>query len=231
MSKYTTQVRFICESYAGFPEQGGYSDVDEAIAKSLDKVFDFDFPIFDEEYRSIIETKFLLHYYTREIGFETVSLWKLKLRDRILLKIPYYNQLWASALMKLDPFKDTDYTVEHAGSGTEDRKGSVESDSMTKRTGSDLEKFSDTPQGGLDGVINTDYLTNATETVYGNNTGVESTGKSTDNMTNTNQYIDHITGKKSFSSYSKLLTEYRQTFMNIDEMFINEFKDLFMLVY
>ena len=67
MSKYTTEVRYICEVSAGLVESVGYSNIGMVIKKCLPKVFDFDFPIFDENYRSVLETKILKHFYTREI--------------------------------------------------------------------------------------------------------------------------------------------------------------------
>ena len=50
MSKFTTEVRYICESSISLTESVGANSVDEVISKSLDKIFDFDFPIFDENY-------------------------------------------------------------------------------------------------------------------------------------------------------------------------------------
>ena len=61
MSKYTTEVRFICETYAGYDESQGFSNVDDILEKSYSKVFDFDFPIFDEAYRSVLCRKRLMH--------------------------------------------------------------------------------------------------------------------------------------------------------------------------
>ena len=46
-------------------------------------IFDFDFPIFDEDYKIPLEKKILRHYYLREIGFETLGVWKLKLNDKL----------------------------------------------------------------------------------------------------------------------------------------------------
>ena len=62
MSKYTTEVRFICEQYAGLGESKGYSSVDDIIQKALPKIFDFSFPIFDENYRNVLCTKIIKHF-------------------------------------------------------------------------------------------------------------------------------------------------------------------------
>ena len=44
-------------------------------------------------------------------------------------------------------------------------------------------------------------------------------------------YIESISGKQGSASYSKLLTEFRNTFLNIDMMVIEELSDLFMYLW
>lgn len=130
MSKYTTEVRFICEQFSGLSEGVGCSDVEQVIKKCLPKVFDFQFPIFDESYRSVIETKILRHYYTREIGLETVGLWKLKLNTKLNEIMPYYNKLYKSELIEFNPLYDVELTRERKveGSGTKNTKNSENRD-------------------------------------------------------------------------------------------------------
>ena len=108
MSKYTTEVRYICETLAGLSESVGYADIEQVIKNCLPKVFDFNFPIFDESYRSVLETKILRHYYTREIGLETVGLWKLKLSTKLNEIMPYYNKLYKSELIEFNPLYDVE---------------------------------------------------------------------------------------------------------------------------
>lgn len=106
MSKYTTELRYVCETLAGLSESEGYNSVDNIIENSYAKLFDFDFPIFDEEYRPELEKKIIRHFYTREIGQETVGLFKLKLQTKLCDIMDYYNQLYRSALIELDPLTD-----------------------------------------------------------------------------------------------------------------------------
>lgn len=47
----------------------------------------------------------------------------------------------------------------------------------------------------------------------------------------TEGYLEHITGKMPGMSYSAMLKEYRETFINIDMMIINDLQNLFMLIY
>ena len=110
MSKYTTEVRFICEQASGLTESKGYNDTNSIIDMAIPKIFNFDFPIFDEGYRGVLERKILKHFYTREIGEETVGLWKLRLDTRLNEIMPYYNKLYKSELLEFNPLYTVDLT-------------------------------------------------------------------------------------------------------------------------
>ena len=49
----------------------------------------------------------------------------------------------------------------------------------------------------------------------------------TDEITDTETYIEHVRGKRGNVSYSKMLQDFRKTFLNIDQMVINELESLF----
>ena len=83
MSKYTTEVRFICEEAAGLKESKGYEDVNQIVQTAYPKIFDPSLVFYDEETKTRLLPKILLHYYQREIGFETVGLWKLKINQKL----------------------------------------------------------------------------------------------------------------------------------------------------
>ena len=239
MSKYTTEVRFICESKAGLSDSVGFNQIDDVISNSWNKIFD-NFPIFDESYRSVLCSKILKHYYTREISAETVGLWQLWLNTRMGEIMPYYNKLYESALLEFDPFKDTNYSRNHGGTFTGDtvRNGRSEiyvDNSVTSNgTSNSKNLFSDTPQGAITNIENESYLTNATlikdTDTNTTNTDGNSTTQNTETtgITNTDNWIETIVGKQSTVSYSKLLQEFRDTFLNIDVMIINDLSDLFM---
>lgn len=162
MSKYTTEVRYICETLAGLSESVGYADVEQVIKNCLPKVFDFNFPIFDESYRSVLETKILRHYYTREIGLETVGLWKLKLSTKLNEIMPYYNKLYKSELIEFNPLYDVDLTRERKieGKGTKDtengenRSGSNSTETTQNTENSQNNNSTVTETGGDKGTTN-----------------------------------------------------------------------------
>ena len=120
---------------------------------------------------------------------------------------------------------------------------------------SSTDKYSDTPQGTVNNLSNDTYLTNARMinggTTEGGTIDVENSntnhveedvagsgnssrqfhgGEKVDNDT-TENYIESRVGKTSGYTYSKMLKEYRETLLNIDMMFINEFEELFMQIW
>ena len=254
MSKYTTEVRFICESKSGLEVSGG-GDVDKIIANSWNKIFTSKAPFFDEEYRSVLCQKILKHYYLREICCETVGIWTLWMNTRLEEIMPYYNQLYESAKIKFNPMHDVDLTREHKRTENETASGNrdttnnnttdVTNNSTTNRTTTSDENkkdlYSDTPQGALTGVENETYLTNArkindsvngTDDVNVNNTeknvGVSTSKETTSsNVGTTEDYLETLVGKQGTESFSSLLNKFRETFLNIDMMVIDEFGDLF----
>lgn len=243
MSKYTTEVRFICETYAGMSESQGYGKVAEIIEAARPKVFNFDYPIFDESYRKTLETKILKHYYTREIGFETVGLWLLKLDTLMNEVMPYFNQRYKSETLEFNPLYDFDVTREHTN--TKEEQGSTNATGQNTssstdtgtQTGERKNKFSDTPQGALTNVENGTYLTTAEVDNTSTNTSGSSestsngTTSSTSNINSTEDFVEKVKGKQGGTSYSKMLQEYRQTMLNIDMEVIESLSGLFMLLW
>ena len=135
MSKYTTEVRYICETDSGLDESVGFNSVDDVISKSWDKIFTTKVPFFDEDYRKILCCKILKHYYLREICSETVGIWKLWINTKLEEIMPYYNQLYESAKLKFDPFHDVDLTRKHNRTENEkstDNRSGMEAEILTK---------------------------------------------------------------------------------------------------
>ena len=253
MSKYTTEVRFICENSAGLSESEGADNVDSILDKCWNKVFNFDFPIFDENYRQVLCRKILKHYYTREIAHETVGRWKLALNAKLNEIMPYYNQLYKSELLEFNPFYDVDLTRKREGSGTSNRTSNntetnsgtsknVSSGSGTSNTDT-LNRFSDTPQNSMDtqGIADSVPLTTVTKVNEDNTTTNENTdtltrndnktGSGAENINNTDKYIETVKGKQGTENYSSLLKKFRETFLNIDMMIIDDCSDCFFTLW
>ena len=205
------------------------------------------------------------------------------LNTRLEEILPYYNQLYKSALLEFNPLYDVNITRTHnrtidenktengtstetstdknTGSGTRDNTASgTNNNSGTSSvsgsgTSNSKDLYSDTPQGALTGVETETYLTNArkitntdTSTSESNNNTTSEykdtssvkysdtnertntkngSNSNTGTVNNTEEYLETISGKQGSGSYSGMLKEYRDTFLNIDRMIIAEFDDLF----
>lgn len=209
MSIYTTEVRYICETMAGYDVSQGFSKIDEILDKAVPRVFDFEWPIFDEEYRVPLEKKILRYFYTREIGCETYGLWKLMLQNKLCEIMPYYNQLYKSELLMagVNPLTDVDYTKsgnrtdEGADTRTTEREGTDNTETTATSKGvkkgetsgrdstsvygnqTHIKKYSDTPQGTLTGVENGTYLTEAEFNTDSDDTNTTVTTSGTEEVT------------------------------------------------
>ena len=238
MSKYTTELRFICESEAGYLESVGYNSVNDVISEARTKIFSFDYPIFDDTYKEVLETKILKHFYTREIGSETYGLFKLRLDAKMNEIMPYYNKLYNSELIEFNPIYASDITRIHMGSKqdngeySESVAGSYNNNKADTVNSTNL--YSETPQGSLQGVDNGSYLTNATKNQYTDETyenGTNSNAKMGNTTNNTtDSYTEKVMGYDGHNP-SKMISEFRNTFLNIDMMIIKELESLFMLVW
>ena len=231
MSKYTSEVRFICESLTGHEESSGYDGIDEIIEQAIPMIFSFDFPIFDENYREVLCTKILRHYYTREIGLETYGLWKLKLQTKLNEIMPYYNKLYESELLKFNPLYDVNMTTVNSGSKTgestnignnenkrasnrQDKLSAVQTDEDTRTntlSGSNSEE-SDSLTAGNN--VNRDMYS---DTPQGALTGVESGNYLTNARKVTGETNASEIGKRSGTSQSTESSSGRNSSVNTKE--------------
>ena len=251
MSKYTTELRYICESQSGLIESAGGNDVATIISTARPKIFDFYYPIFDGNYKQVLETKILKHFYTREIGLETYGLWKLKLDTKMNEIMPYYNKLYESELLEFNPLWTDDYNISH-NKGTDGTSVNI-SDRDNKSNGTTVsinngttsldstgrKRYSDTPQGALTDLEDDKYLTNAekdtkeeTENTK-NDTNSANINEEKEKISNNNvfrnveEYLESVQGRRGRDA-SDLIIKYRETFLNIDMMIINDLEELFM---
>lgn len=257
MASYTMQLRAYIEHFTQYEE--GLT-LDERIEEGRKHLFDFDYPFFDEAYRKAFETKFIRNFYMREIGFETESLFKMRLQNWLDLNMPYYNKMFESELIEFDPLHNTELdTTRNVETNTKQNDsrntsqegsttGNSESESNTQDEGFNRSLRSDTPDDRLaistndgEGII--EYASEIGENKStGNQSASDNTTASSEsqsnlddefesNINNLEDYISHRTGKIGVQSYSKLLMEFRETFLRLEKQIFNEMNELFMGVY
>lgn len=233
MSRYTIELRYLIE--------GNY---DLGLK---------DYPIFDESYREQLNNKIIQHYYFREIGFETEALFKNRLNQKMNEIMPYYNQMYESSKLKIDPLSTIDLEEvfsrksKTTGEGTSSTSGTGNNTNNFNSTDTTdygkISKFSDIAQAQTtpNEILNDKYLTSATvddgqdkNTNTGTNTSqTESTtsGTSTDKRNLDEDTTLTRKGNNGTASESELLNMYRETFLNIDMMIIDDLEELFLGIW
>lgn len=98
-----------------------------------------DYPIFDESYRQTLNDKIVRHYWFHEIGFETWDRFAHYLEVAMHEEMPYFNQLYKSELLKLDPLltfsRTRTQSTNSTDLSTETATGSKTDNSTTTDTG------------------------------------------------------------------------------------------------
>lgn len=217
MSKYTTEVRYICETEAGLDESVGGNNVEDVIRLSRGKIFDFNYPIYDESYRNVLETKILKHFYTREIGLETVGLWKLKLNTKMNEIMPYYNQLYKSALLEFNPLWTEEYQTLHnrkidgINENTNSSTGSANSSETSVNSTKDKETIDQNKNNN--NISSEDTKFNESGSTSNSTVGVEidsGNSKTTNNNVSRDKYADTPQGALTDLEADKYLTNARK---------------------
>lgn len=257
MGTYTTTLKEIVDLYALDGTSGNIAD---KIELARPKLFDFDYPVFDSNYKKDFETHFIRNFYMREIGFETEGLFKFNLENYLLINMPYWNKLFESELISFDPMSNTKTDTNHnatkdsTANSNSETKGNSSGTSTQNNNGTLTEKDfareleSNTPDTRLqitanDGTGVIEYASNIKEDSANNSKTSSSTGSDTtsqnSDVTSTASVANHdeekqavhVEGKIGSQSYSKMLQEYRETFLRIEKEIFNEMNQLFMLVY
>ena len=232
---------------------------DGLLTDAVKYLFDFDYPIFDTTYKEALEKKIIEALFEYEIGATPYARWKIHFMRKMRQIMPYYNQLYESAVLEFNPLYTTDYnrTFTRDNNGKSDLTSESEgtSNSKTEATTTDSSsasggsenrsRFSDTPSGIVTEVEAGTYLTNYTydsaesETTSSsngtNNTDVDdsfnnSTTSST-TVNNSEEYAEHVVGKEGGQSYMELVKQLRENIINIDMMVIRDLKQTMMLIY
>ena len=187
------------------------------------KLFDFNYDFYSEEAKEGFEEKFINRYMFDEIGFETVMRFKHFLKEKLNRIAPYYKQLYQTELRCMKD--DIDFMLNKDLRETETIKGNNKSSNTTNANSSTLNKES--------------YLDNGNASLdlsEGNMTGISSSegnGITNSSQEDSNDQTRTLLsqGNIGITSSAELLEKWRTVLINIDEMIIEECRDLFMLLY
>lgn len=182
-----------------------------------------DYPIFDSAYRAALNAKIIDHFWNREIGQESISMFVHQLRRKMHEIMPYWNQHYLASQKVFDPLKTvsmatvTGNEVEATVTGEGDSTSS--SDSKSRAVSSTL------PQVQLSGTG--DYA----DTAQDNISNTTATGNTTDSRT-TNSSADQDSTTEGYQGNPAILiAEWRATMVNTDMDVIGQLETLFMGIW
>lgn len=191
-------------------------------------IFDFDYDLSKNVSRETFEKNILNHYLMRRINFETVTLFKIMLENKLNEILPKYNILF-DKLNEFDIFKANVHTREYSETRNETNTNTTElTSNLTVQSDSNNETgFSDTPQSNIDDIKNNKYLTEFT-----NNNNISNSvnsGKTTNNGNGTNSSDINITETvtNTVDNEVDVLLKFQSDFNNIMTLIYNDLDCLF----
>jgi hypothetical protein len=187
------------------------------------------YPIFNENYRKILNGKIIEEYWNSEIGQETIEVFVATLRKAMNQIMPFYNELYASKMLT---FEEALKTMDIHSVGTnivtgEETLNSTNTSESETKSGSRSTNLV-FPQTALAG--NADYATSAVDSTSTNNadaTGSQENESTTASESNSDNRVTGFQG-----NLNNLVAAFRANIVNIDEMLLADpkMKECFMLL-
>lgn len=232
MASYTLELRKVCDIYGREEVENwfkNYSESDYLTPIQLEQIHKFSVWNKERLARKIVD-----HYFMREIGFETPALFRhyaivtmQEIMERYLPKI-YSN------FLEYDPLSNVDFTEEFTREiiGETENTGTASSNSKQEAEG--LNIISNTPQKRITkqdldtGVYASQTNQSETETNIEDVTNTQNSG----NSKTIEKFTRHEEGDNGvIITNQRLVKEYREIIVAIDEEIINEVGSLFMAIY
>lgn len=216
MSKYTVELRKIVANTSRAEVEGWFKDYeleDYLTDEEITVITDRGTWSKDKLARKIVD-----HYFMKEIGLETVGLFKhqakVAMQEIMEEKLP----LIYSASIEYDPMVNVDFTETYSSTGA--------SQSTSQNSGSGITINSDTPQNR---VTKTDILAGE----YASSTsGTETDNTITDGSNSSQNYTRTQRGNSgALTTAQNLVEQYRKNIIMIDRDIIKELNSLFMGIY
>ena len=211
----------------------------EIVSDPLFKLFDFNYPFYTDDLKEKeeFEDLFIERFYFHEIGFETVARFKHQLKVRLKEVMPYYIQLHQTELraQNIDFLLNKDLREEFIREAASDSSSNIStnSTSLIDSTNSTNSKVSSLDNGNASVKLSDGYLTGASSD-SGTTSGSNKTegGSQQANKINQQEKTVFISqGNIGVTSSAELLTKWRDCLINIRLDLLEEFNDLFMMIY
>lgn len=216
MSKYTVELRKVVENVGREEVESWFKDyelTDFLTEDEIQVITDRGTWSKDKLAKKIVD-----HYFMREIGLETVALFKHKAKVAMQEIMEGKLPLIYSNSIKYDPMVNVDFEETYTSTGR--------ANSTSNNTGEGLTINSDTPQNriSLQTIKNGEYASSTS--------GTETSNEITDNSTSSQDYTRKQKGNSgTLTTAQKLVQQYRENIIMIDRDIIRDLESLFMQIY
>lgn len=217
-------------------------------------LFDFDYKFYsdNEADKKEFEEMFINHYYFHEIAFETGSRFKHQLRAKLNLNARKYEQLYYSELkskdieflLNKDLVEEFTKTLDRTSSEktTANNQSNANTTSDSKVSSKNENEVSESNlNNGISSADATKRKTshskiNDTETSTSKNQSKSNQSINTDAQTDNDEQATETTrlvsrGNIGTTSSAQLLRDWRDVMINLNEMIIDDCRDLFLYIY
>ena len=228
MASYTVELRKLCDLYGREEVESWFKDYrieDYLTPSQIEQIEKFGVWSKDKLARKIVD-----HYYMREIGLETPDLFKhyakvymQEIMERQFPKI-YSN------FLEYDPLSNVDFTETYTREIEGSSEGTSASNSKNNATGQNINN--DTPQTRITkqdlqtGAYASQVDQSNTETTIEDETHAQSSSNTIEKFTRHEEGDNGV-----IITNQRLVKEYREIIVAIDEEIINELSKLFMGIY
>ncbi|MGL6104808.1 hypothetical protein [Romboutsia sp.] len=211
------------------------------------EIFDFDYPMFNVDYKPTFENLFKDYFLTEEIAHETIGLFKHRLKTILNLKMPYYNKLYMSQELEQRILDNYDVTeiINRVVNGdvtkeiNSDSDRAVISNNNSSASNNNKQLYKDAPKTKID-IDKFDVVTNLTkneqssliESTNNDSEKLSNIAKETNEINNIENLTRTMTGNIGIQTDADAIVKYWSSLRNVTlEIFENELSELFMGVF
>lgn len=232
MASYTMELRKVIEYYGRDEVENWFKDYELSNYLTPEQIAQIEkFSVWS---KSRLASKIVDHYFMREIGFETPALFKhyakvtmQEIMERYLLKI-------YSKFLEYDPLSNVDFTETYTREIVGENTNTGKSSSASNQSAEGLNIINNTPQKRItkqdletgayaSQVSQSETDTNITDTTNTQNNGTSNTIE---------KFTRHEEGDNGvIITNQRLVKEFREIIVAIDEEIIEELGSLFMAIY
>lgn len=228
MASYTIELRKLCDFYTREVVEGWFKDYNIADYLTLEQIQTItEKGVWNKDK---LARKIVDHYFMREIGFETPTLFEHYVKMKMQEIMEDYLPVIYSNSIEFDPLVNVDFTetFEREIEGTAENEGSSNSESKS----SGLGIVNNTPQTNItkQNLESGIYASSVSQTDTEVND--ETTTSNSGSSSQSENYTKRTKGNSGVSATAQaLIMQYRDTIRAVDREIIENLNDLFMGIY